>query len=119
MGFVVSLPFGGMVSYDFICDTGSALVKVQCKMGRLRNMAVVFNTRPSPDWNRKNSTYGEKDFDFFCVFCPETEKVYVVDRRFTGLGTCKLRLKKPKNNQAKNIKMESDFVLREKSFMRV
>ena len=77
--------------------------RVQCKTGRLRKGAVVFNVCSSYAHHRsplveKRSYHGE--IDLFAVYCPETAGVYLVP--ITHLPVQHrgaLRVDPPKNNQ--------------------
>ncbi len=40
----VSVPWGDNAAYDLVLDTGDALLRVQCKTGRLRDGRIVFQT---------------------------------------------------------------------------
>jgi hypothetical protein len=41
-GDLIALPFGNNQRYDMVIDRGGALLKAQCKTGRLRNGVVRF-----------------------------------------------------------------------------
>jgi hypothetical protein len=80
-GYAVYLSFGENTRCDLVIDDGHSLARVQCKTGRLRHGAVTFATastyahHKSPRVIRR--TY-EGEVDFFAVFCPETDGVYLV-----------------------------------------
>jgi len=42
--YVVLLPFGDNQRYDLVIHHNNEFIRVQCKTGRLRNGAIVFNT---------------------------------------------------------------------------
>src|SRR5207244_6106005 len=74
-GYEVLVPFGENTRYDLVIDDGRSLARVQCKTGRLRNGAVVFNTcssyahHPNPKMI-KRPYRGE--IDYFGVYCAAT-----------------------------------------------
>ncbi len=41
-GYALLLPFGENLRYDLIIDDGTALSRVQCKTGRIRDGAIKF-----------------------------------------------------------------------------
>ncbi len=113
----VLTPFGENTRYDLVIDDGEGFVKVQCKTGRLRNGTIIFNTCSSTyhhPANRGMRTY-QHDYrgqvDFFGVYCPETDGVYLVPAEELGLRACALRVVPTKNNQAKKVRWASEFEL--------
>jgi hypothetical protein len=81
VGFALSVPFGENTRYDLIIDDGMSLARVQCKTGRFRNGAVVWNVCSSnahhPNPKPKRLDY-QDDVDFFAVYCAEIGSVYLV-----------------------------------------
>ena len=78
-GLTVAIPFG-VARYDLVVDLGEAgLKRVQCKTGRLRRGAIVYNVtsvhRRDGAWARR-AYQGEADY--FGIYCPDTDKVYLV-----------------------------------------
>jgi hypothetical protein len=112
-GFLVTVPFGENTRYDLVVDDGARLLRVQCKTGRLRKGAVVFNVCSSYAHHAnpqviKRSYEGE--IDFFGVYCPETEDVYLIpieDLPVKRQG--KLRVETPLNNQRRRIRDASTY----------
>src|SRR6266545_2475327 len=80
-GFAVSIPFGENVRYDLIIDDGQRLARVQCKTGRLRRGAVLFNVcscyghhlRPG---DARRTYHGQ--VDYFAGYCPDTGGGYLI-----------------------------------------
>ena len=95
-----------------ILDLGDGVLRIQCKTGRLRNGAVLFNTR-SVRCNRKGiftrSYVGE--IDYFAVYCPELDEVFVISCEETGLTGGSLRVKPTVNRQNKGILWAADYAL--------
>lgn len=62
----------------------------------------------------ENRAYSKEDADYFCIYCPDNDKVYIVENseKFTSL---KLRIEKPRNNQEENIRWAADFELTNKA----
>jgi hypothetical protein len=110
LGYSVSLPFGDNQRYDMIIDDGESLVRAQCKTGRLRNGAVIFNTA-SVNWSTRVTTSYQGQVDIFLVYCPDTKEVYRIPVAITGKRHFSLRIETARNGQSKNIRMASDFTL--------
>jgi hypothetical protein len=105
-GKKVLLPFGDGHRYDLALDEGGTLVRVQCKTARYRDGRIVFNTR---SMRRDNSShYYAGDADFFGVYAPYTDKVYLIpvgDVRSEG----NLRVEPTKNNQQTGVRLAQQY----------
>jgi hypothetical protein len=108
LGFAVLVPFGENTRYDLVIDDGAKMAKVQCKTGRLRKGAVLWSMC-SNYGHQKNPRVVHRDYqgevDYFGVFCPETQGVYLIpiaDVPMRRQGS--LRVTPPKNNQQKSIR---------------
>jgi hypothetical protein len=110
VGYSVSMPWGDNQRYDMLIDDGENIYKVQCKHGRLRSGAVVFNSISCGTGNyAKGRTYiGE--IDFFGVYCPDTQQCYLVPVNEAGASICSLRVDKPKKNFT-YVKWAKDYVI--------
>jgi hypothetical protein len=117
VGYVVLVPFGENTRYDLVIDDGLNLLRVQCKTGRLRLGSVVFATC---------STYGhhanarmirrhyQGQIDFFGVYCPETEGVYLVPLEDVPTRSAvALRVLPSRNRQRKKIRWAADYEIAE------
>jgi hypothetical protein len=111
-GYSVLMPFGHNHRYDFVLDLDGEYVRVQCKTGRLRNGAVEFAAQSI----RVNSRQAVRrhyrgQIDVFAVYCPDTDRVYVVpiDEATVTQGT--LRIDPPANGQTKRIRWAADYEL--------
>ena len=103
-GFTVAIPFG-VARYDLIVDVGSTLKRVQCKTGRFRNGAIIFNAYSSSQSGVRGY---QGEADFFGVYCRETDKVYMVPVNETKTQVY-LRVSPPKNCQLTGIKLAVDY----------
>jgi hypothetical protein len=54
--------------------------------------------------------YGQADA--FGVYCPETDRVYLVPVDTVGPNCATLRVEAPRNNQSKGVRWASDYELR-------
>ena len=112
-GLRVLVPFGENTRYDLVIEDGERLARVQCKTGRLRSGAIRFNTcstyghhlRPR---NARRGYHGE--IDYFAIFCPDTEKVYLVpiDELDVRTGAA-LRVEPSRNGQSRYIRFARDY----------
>ena len=114
-GYQLYLPFGENTRTDLVIDDGRSLGRVQCKTGRLRKGAVRFAVSSSYAHHRRRPVmrrdyHGE--IDYFAVFCPETEDVYLIPiadlENRTG---CSLRVAEPRNGQKRRIRTAADYTI--------
>jgi hypothetical protein len=108
------LPFGDGHPYDLAVDQDGELRRVQCKTGRLVRGAVVFATTRYT--GRKHRTYQEHEIDYFGVYCPDTDAVYLVPIEDVGPHTSAyLRVEPARNNQTKGVRWAVDYQVMPKS----
>ena len=77
-GLAVSIPFGGGAPYDLIVDTGTRLLKVQVKTGRLRNGCMLFPTVRFSGHTGKGIRYVSGEIDLFAVYCSDNDLIYIL-----------------------------------------
>ena len=110
-GYLVSKPFGENQRYDLIADDGERLHRVQVKTGRLRGGVILYGcvSTHGHRGSKNRSYHGE--VDYIGVYCPDTEKVYLVpETHFTrSLGS--LRVDAPRNNVVKTVRWARHFEL--------
>jgi PD-(D/E)XK endonuclease len=112
-GYTLVVPFGENTRYDLVIDDGKALVRVQCKTGRLRDGAIVFAVTSTYGHHRNPATARRTyngEIDFFAVYCPETAGVYLVP--ITDVPTrsiARLRVVPTRNGQEKRIRHAADY----------
>jgi len=103
------LPFGDGHPYDIALDDDGRLMRVQCKTGRLIKGAVYF---PTSIWCRGNKYRPYRnDVDYFGVYCPGTEQVYLVPVGDVPDRGASLRVEAPRNNQSKGVRWAKDYVI--------
>jgi PD-(D/E)XK endonuclease len=108
IGLAVLVPFGENTRYDLVIDDGSELRRVQCKTGRLRRGAIVWNMC-SHYGHHTNPRVVRRDYqgevDCFGVYCPETAGVYLIPMTELPIRVRRaLRVDPPKNGQRKFIR---------------
>lgn len=107
-GKKVALPLGENQRYDLILDDTGQLKTVQCKTGRLRKGAVIFNACSQNPLTGKRFSY-KGQCDYFGVFCPDTDKAYLVPVDKIGSLQGNLRVDPSKNGQKVGIVLAKDF----------
>jgi hypothetical protein len=111
-GYRVLLPFGTNHRYDFVLDLDDRFLRIQCKTGRLRRGAIIFNARSTRSNTRGSVPRPYLDeIDAFVVFCPETGRVYAVpiEDATSTIGT--LRVAPSANSQVRRIRWAADYEL--------
>lgn len=106
------LPWGTNQRYDLVIDFGDRFARVQCKTGRLRRGSVEFNTNSVRVNSRRafRRPY-DGEVEYFAVYCPDNEGVYVMPIEEIARGKGHLRVVPAANNQAKRIRWASDYEL--------
>jgi hypothetical protein len=111
-GFRVLVPFGVNHRYDLVIDSGDRFVRVQCKTGRLRDGAIRFSTRSIQTNTRRavKRTY-RQEADVFAVYCPQTDRTYVIPVADAPSDCMYLRVDSARNGQAQGINRAADYEL--------
>lgn len=92
-----------------IVDYGDRLSRIQCKTGRLRRGVIIFNAY-TVGRDYLNPTTYEGKIDEFAIYCPDTDKVYMVDAgKMKGKGGIFLRVEPARNGQEKGIHRAKDY----------
>ena len=111
-GYHVLLPHGVNHRYDLVLDQGEAFLRVQCKTGRLRDGRIVFSTKSVRSNTKEVLTRSyEGEIDYFAVYCPETESVYMVPSAGIARGYCALRVEPCANGQVKHVNWAAEHEL--------
>lgn len=112
-GYVVAIPFG-VARYDLVIETPKGFKRVQCKTGRLRSGAVVFNTYSLGNV-RRTGQYSTQPYqgsaDLFGVYCPDTDKTYLVPVD-GNVAEIRLRVDQARNGQQINVRWAVDYEMR-------
>lgn len=107
-GFIVAVPFGSGAPYDLIVDLGHRVMKIQVKTGRLRKGCVLFPMQRFSGHTGKARSYRPQEFDYFAVYCPDTEQIYVLplgDNPTQGY----LRCEETRNGQKQKIHWANEY----------
>src|SRR4051794_30066775 len=112
-GYDVLAPFSYNRRYDCVIDLGDRFLRAQCKTGRLKHGAVIFNkvsVRSSRTAVHRRE-YDADDVDLFLVYCPPLDAIYAISMADAMAGVCMLRVDAPANSQRRRINWAKDFVL--------
>jgi PD-(D/E)XK nuclease superfamily protein len=112
-GYAVFLPFGENTRCDLVIDEGNRLARVQCKTGRLHSGAVRFRAcssyahHPNPKIPKRDYL---DDIDYFGVYCPETQRVYLVPIEAAQVRReGSLRVDPSRNCQKRRVRRAADY----------
>lgn len=106
-GFSVSKPCGDSQRYDLLVDIESKILKIQCKTARTKDKILTFDCC-SNNWNTKIKKSYKGEIDYFMVYSPDLDKMYIAHVDNVGSTACFLRLYKPDKNNS-NIRWAKDY----------
>jgi len=109
LGWIVLIPFGDNQRYDLVIDRGDNFERVQVKTGKLKNGVITFPTASSyaHRGGKRRNYLGE--CDLFACYCPDNNKVYLLNVNDCPTNSLTLRLIPTKNGQSQNIVFAKDF----------
>src|SRR5687768_9386955 len=114
LGKTVLKPVGDNARYDLVVHdvTTGEFHRVQCKTGFLDPRAA--NVMKFPPCSSSAHAGGAKkhyrgDADFFAVFFPPLQKVYMVPVDHVGRSEASLRLAAARNGQSKGVRLAADY----------
>lgn len=111
LGYLVSVPFGENQRYDLLIDDGETISRVQVKTGRLRNGVILFSTVSTHAHRGRPAQPYHGQVEYVAVYCPDTEKVYIVPESHLTRSLGSLRITPTKNNVAKTVRWASAYEL--------
>lgn len=109
-GYVVLIPWGGIERYDFAVDINGLIKKVQVKTARLREGVVRFPGYSVDLKSQKRRKYTKEEIDLFAAYCPDNEKVYLLDVNESTWENY-LRVEPSKNGQVKGVRWATEYEL--------
>ena len=112
-GIVVARPMYD-ARYDLIFDTGSALLRIQCKCGALDLDAGVLKVNLESTWftptGYVRKAYAAGEVDVFAVYCGEQNNCYLIPAdQLVERRSIQLRLFEPRNKQRACVNLACDF----------
>ena len=110
-GFLILNPVTEHAPFDLVAYKDWQFQRIQVKyksVDKTGSITVHFRSC----WADKNGTHmqqTDKDgIDLYCIYCPDTDECYYLDpKNFNRSAT--LRVKMPRNNQARNVNLAADF----------
>lgn len=105
----VLIPFGGQQPYDLVIQDENKFIRIQVKTGKLTNGVIIFNTVTSKGRSGKGLKSYRGICDYFAIYCPQTDKIYLMKVEDVPLGKGNLRVTKTKNNNSKLIRWAVDY----------
>lgn len=91
---------------DIIVEIENKLYKVQCKTGKLKDDVIIAHSKSVNNLTHEAKKYTGQ-IDYFCVYCFETDGVYVIPEESCGF---EIRLRvNSKSNQIAGIKFAKDY----------
>lgn len=105
----VLLPFGNGRRYDMVVEcTDGSFKTVQAKNGRLRDGVVKFK---AASFGPRAPKRGYQGIDYFGVFCPDNDTVYLVPVADVPVGEAGLRIAPTKDNRKQGVHWAKDYVI--------
>ncbi|HEY1978381.1 MAG TPA: group I intron-associated PD-(D/E)XK endonuclease [Candidatus Baltobacteraceae bacterium] len=111
MGYQVSVPWGENNRYDLILERGNTLLRIQVKTGRLRMGSIWFNAYSSHAHRNGAQRSYRGDADYFGVYCPDVQRVFLVPVEDVTENQGCLRWERTKNSQSRKIRWADRYVL--------
>jgi PD-(D/E)XK endonuclease len=118
-GYNILTPYGDNTRYDLVIeDADEQFWRVQCKTAwlepdgktiRFAVASLTYHTKAGKTSHGRQDYHGQ--VDYFAVYSPDTDKVYLVPINHVGKTEMKLRLVAPKNSNQWGVKMATDYEL--------
>jgi len=106
----VLVPFARTGRYDLGLDRKTGFVRVECKRGRIIRGSIVFDTATHGGYGYKPRKSYSEDADYFAVWCPLNDAVYMIPVSSAAKGSMCLRLDPPKKRaNTTKVKWAKDF----------
>jgi PD-(D/E)XK endonuclease len=110
-GFIILNPMTEHAPFDLVAYKDRKFLRIQVKyksVDKTGSITVHFRSC----WADKDGTHmqpvDKKEVDIYCIYCPDTDECYYFNpAEFNRSVT--LRVKMPKNNQSKNVKLVADY----------
>ena len=114
LGYACLIPWGHDHRYDIAIDDAGRLVRIQCKTAHYSEETgcLGFNTAITYArvGGKPHIVKGYKgEADYFGVYAPYTEKVYLLSVEEAPDTVAQLRLSAPRNNQTKGVRWAQEY----------
>jgi hypothetical protein len=112
LGLVVLRPLCEGSRYDLAIDTGTAILRIQCKWASLRKEVLTarcITSRHTPGGYRR-TRYSATEIDAIALYAPDTDCCYLLPvSEVEDHSTISLRIAPTRNNQAKSVRWAHDY----------
>ena len=110
-GFTIFVPLTEHSPFDLVAYRDGEFRRVQVKYRAVTQHGSI-EIKFSTCWADRHGTHtvpiDKNEIDLFCVYCPDTDECYYIEPgKFSS--NVSLRVKTPKNNQAKRVNFAADF----------
>ena len=110
-GFTICIPQTEHAPFDLVAYRNGEFRRVQVKYRALGKNGAL-DVRFATCWADRHGIHivpiDKNEVDLYCIYCPETDECYYLEpKNFRSNVT--LRVKAPKNCQAKHVKFAADF----------
>jgi hypothetical protein len=110
-GYDVLKPISDKLGYDLAIFDGKQFYRIQVKYrtickGAIECRPLTSNIKHST--GKITSTKHNNDFDILCIYCPDTNKCYYINRK-EYISSITLRVDKPVRHQRINIRLAKDY----------
>ena len=109
-GETVLKPIGDNRRYDLVIERAGVFQRVQCKTGRLKNGAILFNTASTYFHSGGGRRGYAGEVEYFGVYCHALDRCYLVPF-LSAKTTAALRVDPTKNTQKAKIRYAQDYQL--------
>lgn len=111
-GFTILNPLTEHAAFDLVAYKDSKFHRVQVKYRKLDKTGKL-EVKFSTCWADKHGSHrlplNKDEVDLYCVYCPDTDACYYLAPK-DYRSNVSLRVKTPRNNQQKHIRMATDFI---------
>lgn len=108
-GKTVLLLFGDNRRYDLVIEENGSFSRIQCKTGRVYRGAVKFASSSSQAHRGKGRQSYDGQIEAFAVYCPQTDKVYMVPIDDAASTETTLRIEPPKGIGGGKVRYAKDY----------
>lgn len=113
-GYNILIPFGGSSRYDFVIEKDGVFKRIQVKKATVTENILIFSTSSTLVGTTKviSRGYTDKDIDMFAAVDIDKSLVYLMSVNEVSKSKQTLRLRTPKNNQVKGIKLAETYLMK-------
>jgi hypothetical protein len=114
LDLVVLRPMADGGRYDLVVDTGSHMIRVQCKWASRHESVLLVRCLTSRHTPRGylRTTYSADEIDAIAAYSPDTDNCYLIPiEEIAGRSMISFRLAPTRNNQDRRVRWARDYEL--------